>query len=429
VQGAQNFFRTNLMQWPPIGPQQAGAPLHLTNRFYAPYAPTRSIYVYTSWAANDPLVHYTVGDLMPLIRTNRYEADLNPNSPIGNIGGLNFYNVGVGIQDPVNGRYEPWGGYKWGSSSSTNKFTISVKDPLVTSSDAWDFPTNKFANVGWLGRVHRGTPWQTVYLKSSSLDLPAWALWSGNGQMVTNFGQLSFALLALTNWVPDSVFSMPTNDWRLLDVFSTAFYENSALGKLDVNQSGLAAWSAVLSGVAVVTNTGSATGSATQPTYDVAIIQPAGYYNPFGPATNLPPVARIVNALNRQRASLTNQHQVFQHVGEILAVPELTVASPFLNTSTDAQKQYGISDAAYERIPQQTVGLLKCDHTPRFVVYSYGQTLRPAEHSLVTASAHFNLCTNYQITAETATRAVVRVEGAPLRPHAIIESFNVLPPD
>jgi len=42
---------------------------------------------------------------------------------------------------------------------------VNVKDPLVRRSDDWDFPTNKFPNLGWLGRVHRGTPWQTVYLK------------------------------------------------------------------------------------------------------------------------------------------------------------------------------------------------------------------------------------------------------------------------
>ena len=37
---------------------------------------------------------------------------------------------------------------------------------MVTRSDDWDFPTNKFPNIGWLGRVHRGTPWQTIDMKS-----------------------------------------------------------------------------------------------------------------------------------------------------------------------------------------------------------------------------------------------------------------------
>jgi hypothetical protein len=52
------------------------------------------------------------------------------------------------------------------------------------------------------------------------------------------------------------------------------------------------------------------------------------------------------------------------------------------------------------------------------------------------------MCTNYQITAEVASRAVVRVEGSvdpadvnnanPKRrypPRLIIESYNYLPPD
>ena len=72
-----------------------------------------------------------------------------------------------------------------------------------------------------------------------------------------------------------------------------------------------------------------------------------------------------------------------------------------------------LNDAACERLPQQILGLLKCDHTPRFVVYSFGQTLKPAERSIVTSGPFVGLCTNYQIMAEAATRAVIRVEGAP----------------
>jgi hypothetical protein len=61
----------------------------------------------------------------------------------------------------------------------------------------------------------------------------------------------------------------------------------------------------------------------------------------------------------------------------------------------------------------------------------------------------FRMCTNYQVTAETATRAVVRVEGSLdprnrsvadggsgpdsygrlFPPHLVVEQFNVLPPD
>jgi hypothetical protein len=84
-----------------------------------------------------------------------------------------------------------------------------------------------------------------------------------------------------------------------------------------------------------------------------------------------------------------------------------------------------------ERIPQQILGLLHGgEQPPRFVVYSYGQALKPAPRSFYMGGGpFFGLCTNYQITAEVATRAVVRVEGAPTKPRTVIESFSVLPPD
>jgi CTP synthase (UTP-ammonia lyase) len=69
------------------------------------------------------------------------------------------------------------------------------------------------------------------------------------------------------------------------------------------------------------------------------------------------------------------------------------------------------------------------------VVYAFGQALKPAEHSLVTTSGpFFGLCTNYQVTAESVIRAVVRVDNAPSArapnnvPRLVVESFNVLGP-
>jgi len=121
-----------------------------------------------------------------------------------------------------------------------------------------------------------------------------------------------------------------------------------------------------------------------------------------------------------------------------------TGASPFINwgnpanlkakpktavEATTQQQQQALNDAAIERIPQQILGLLRLDQTPRFVIYSYGQALKPAEHSIVTSGPYFGLCTNYQVTAEVATRAVVRIEGAPTNPRVVIENYNVLPPE
>jgi hypothetical protein len=77
-------------------------------------------------------------------------------------------------------------------------------------------------------RVHRGTPWQTVYFKSSAEPMGDWQKWSGG-----LFPQISH----------------PTNDWLLADIFTTALNDNAARGLLSVNQTNLAAWSAVLSAV------------------------------------------------------------------------------------------------------------------------------------------------------------------------------------
>jgi hypothetical protein len=322
------------------------------------------------------------------------------------------------------------------------------------------FPTNKFPNVGWIGRVHRGTPWQTIYLKAPKATLPQWQRWTGNGTMYApppTAGNPSPALVA------DATFSMPNRDRYLLDMFTTIAYQEGSRGRLSVNQKNQAAWSAVLAGVVVTTNTIPDADFANDPTrspqFDSIIVPPGGTHDPTMP----PAVVRLVTAMNDVRATnhTVAPKQVFQRLGDILEVPELTVgtntfyvgtypngywagASPFLNlgdpstrsgTAADPgarytyQQKYGISDAAYERIPQQIMGLLQCETEPRFVIYSYGQSLKPANKSIVLSGPYSGLCTNYQITAEVVTRTVVRITGPPEKPRAVVESFNLLPPE
>jgi hypothetical protein len=436
-------------------PHPGGAVFYKSNSFAAPYQPFRNIYLVKNWQANDPLVHYTIGDLQDVIRTNVvWEL---PDPSVGQLLGA------------VNRRYEPWG-----HSSTTAKagvadpWEIELKDPVarnVGSSDSWDFSTNKFPNPGWIGRVHRGSPWQTVYFKSpvvirggvpfayTNVDFSIWFSWAGNGQIVTNFGQLSPGLVPfyVTPTQPvapkelpqgayyDSFLSQPTNDWRLLDLFSTAFSESATKGQLSVNQPGLAAWSAVLSGVVALTNQYDAAGNgALLP----MLIQPAGIYDANNTNT-WTPIVRIVDALNKAR--LARPGQAFHHLGDILSVPELTIASPFINNQIPpggnaTVESYVLNDAAYERIPQQIMGLLKLDPSPRFVVIAYGQALKPAQRSVYQKADHyFGMVTNYQIVAETALRAVVRLEGASLAQygvstsitnlHPVIEDFSVLRPE
>jgi len=419
----------------------------MVNTFAAPFQPFRDIHVVTLLQANDPLVHYTVGDLKNTAElTNTYYLDRLPDAQ--NLPPTPYWGV--------NKRHEPWGGNPVAGSGSTTMTDWRVKDPVAGPagrSDHWDFLDNKLPNVGWLGRVHRGTPWQTVYLKSSDIDFPTWFRWSGNDLWVTNFGQFAWTNMpqftnivvgGITNqcaW--DSAFTTPKNDWRLLDIFSTSVDPSATRGRLSINQANLAAWSAVLSGVMVLTNSG--VDAAGNGLISPMVIDPAGVYDPNASANTWPAVAKIVNGINTARSKMATPttplfpNKVFHRLGDILSVPELTEASPFLSgpLNPSTPPNFPLNDATIERIPQQILGLLKCDETPRVVVYTFGQTLKPAPRSRVTSGPFFGLCTNYQITAEVVTRSVVRFDGVPAYKqgnpepinnlHPVIESFSVLP--
>jgi hypothetical protein len=353
----------------------------------------------------------------------------------------------------VNDRYQPWGMNSQMAALphvDPNPFNLAFKDPLMWQPDDWDFPTNKFPTVGWLGRVHRGTPWQTVYLKAtnvlteSSIGTNTWAQWTGDTQLTIN-------------QYFDAINSAPVRDRLLFDLFTTAFNDNAARGTLSVNQDHLAAWSALFSGVVVLTNTTVNPSRLLGPlTFDHLII------NPAGSAGSASPLGQLVADINTHRATFTNADGLvgaFEHVGDILRTPLFTEQSPFLNRDPDSvppQPQEGISDELYEWLPQQMMSLLRVSSSPRYVIYCYGQALKPAPDSIYTTSGpFFGMITNYQIVSEIATRAVVRFDstltnvismnitndgfGNPItnwysapvmkNNNAVIESFNPLPPD
>ncbi|HZF01894.1 MAG TPA: pilus assembly PilX N-terminal domain-containing protein [Methylomirabilota bacterium] len=367
----------------------------------APYTPIITAVQHSSWEVNDPLVHYIASDLAPTdIKDATFDWPPSGADLVQDLGS-------------VNQRYMPWGrGFPVNNRDDSNPYNLAFKDPLVGQSDNWDFPTNKFPTAGWLGRVHRGTPWQTVYLKAMNiLDYAVpnsvngyltWSDWTGNGN--------SF----------DATNTAPIEDRLLFDSFTTAFNDNATRGQLSINvgsASGshdLAAWSAVFSGIAVPPN--NATNSYTT-------IDPAGV------ASVNSALGGLVTNINYTRAIFTNRDGlvgVFEHKGDILATPKFTEQSPFLDLT---QTNYN-NDEMYEWLPQQVMSLLRVSGSPRYVIYSYGQSLKPAGPSaLVTSGTLFGMITNYQVTAESATRAVVRIEGAPTNTHAVIESFNILPSD
>jgi len=360
------------------------------NTVQVPFTPTRKLDQQLSWQVNDPLVHYTMEDLY-----DPFYADTNAVQALKPGQRAETNNIGQ-----PNDRSRPWGGKSTKDPSSNPlAYDLAIKDPLIANSDDWDFPTNKFPNIGWLGRVHRGTPWQTVYLKSSVEPTNSWGKWAGRFD------------------------THPTNDWHLVGLFTTAPNDNAARGLLSVNQTNSAAWSAVLGGVSVLTNTVPGNpNTQLAPTYASMLIEPVS-----------PQLNYIVTNINAAR--LQQPGQVFRDLGSVLASTNLTTGSPFLNLSSDPQNKRSVSDEVYERIPQQILSLLKEDE-PFLVIYSFGQSLRPAADSIVrTPGVYRNLCTNYQVTGEVVTKTAVRIDEIPqppkqpLRYKAVVESYSILPSD
>lgn len=451
-----------------------GGPTNL--EVQVPFTPTARRLQRSSWQANDPLVHYLAGDLS---QTNYIdESDFQFCKNISS----------------VNNRYSPWGGNPLNrSEGDPNLYATPLKDPAVTSSDAWQFPTNALPGVGWIGRIHRGTPWQTIYLKASDLDIPEFTAPMTNLNVWVN----SYAGPA-TRWGEwsgnpnffDAYYTRPATDRMFFDVFTTSINDNASRGQLSVNQTNLAAWSAVFSGVVVLTNStppGSMNANAV-PRYAPLVIDPAGNYDPYS-GNLLPPLVRLVSGINLERSrtfagntpdQFVHRGGWFQSAGDILSVPALSLgspvfvpddpnaqwpragvyywtnSSPFLSfgnaairgksdevpTLNTAQLKYTMNDAALEWLPQQVMSLLRFSE-PRFIIYSYGQALRPAENSIVTSGGpFFGMCTNYQIVAEVASRAVVRVVGSADKadadnvdakrrypPRLEVESYNYLEPE
>ncbi len=221
-------------------------------------------------------------------------------------------------------------------------------------------------------------------------------------------------------------------------MFTTALNDNATRGTLSVNvgadqydsvdnpAAGLASWSALFSGVVVPT--GGSTNSYT-------------VINPAGPAGVNSALGSLVTNINFTRSNFRNNDGLagsFERKGDILSVPLLSDQSPFLDPAQTALN----SDAMYEWLPQQVLSLLRVG-TPRYVIYSYGQALKPApapNNGVFVGGSY--LPTNYQVVAETATRAVVRFDAARTNvvtggtnavivspPRVTIEQFNILPPD
>ena len=279
----------------------------ISNVFDAPFSPLRNIIYYTSWSANDPLVHYTVGDLLNGNLPFRFDLDQpTRNVAVTNLGRLNI-------------RYEPWGGgNNPANSSSPTKFSMTVKDPGVTGSDSWSFPTNLSLDATVIGQVHRGTPWQTIYLKSAVPSVNTWQKWVG-GAGASTAQQMS-----------------PANDWHLVSWLVPLLNTNELGNLLSANEPNASAWAAALDGIIVQTNSQSQLGTTVM-------------------SSNSPQATTIGQALVVAEAAQPAHY--FRGIGDILGTPTLTVSSPWLNLNVTNV----ITDQAYEAIPSQLLPRLRPD--------------------------------------------------------------------
>ncbi len=456
-----------------------------------------------SWQVNDPLVNGMSRDyalVHPLVKNNAHP--LQPpyilyhgrnGRALNNLGFENYvyrpWNVADTRNLPTPNYSRPW---------ADSYDHISLKDPGIFSEQSWMFPhkdTGGIETLGWLGLVHRGTPWQTVYLKSKPADqllvqsidpvtgvitagtvpffwqgdrvklkggppdyqgfdgnikydgsAPPFSLTLWDGSFTVNKLSATVGythnpeepstwlyLMSTDAWQRQTATkdTLPTNDHRLVDIFSTPQYPDFSFAStaqtslLSVNAKSPAAWAAVLSGVAVPLSKkngitlhyfhrkhpGNCTG---------ADCVRFGYR--LGPNQSM---RDLVKSINEHRVlhggDQGKEDKIFERVSDILSVPELTISQPAYQAmiarrnadraaapeSPNDWAPYYPDELDYERIPQQILSLLRTDSTPRFVAYVFSQTLKPARGS----SNEDGLCSNYAIDREAARRIVFRIEG------------------
>jgi hypothetical protein len=305
-----------------------------------PFTPTRTVFNYISWQANDPLVHYLASDL--------------------NYVGLDYNSVATGTTQwnktsssfpilpdlgQLNKRYQPWGRSLQIAGTDSNPYNLATKDSLVYSSDDWDFPTNQPMSGAWLGRVHRGTPWQTVYLKAPDVLGEVQV----TGGAINYFGTNTWMYWIGDSDIADAVAMAPVQDRHLASLLVYLMNTNNLQSLFSVNNPNPTAWLNLFNGLTVLTNilSDAQISSLMPPEFDPVVI-----------SSNSPQVAAIVSSILSARASQPSH--LFSDVGNILADPQLTVQSPFLNQDP-SQQTNGISDEAYEILPSQLLPLLRAD--------------------------------------------------------------------
>jgi len=277
-----------------------------TNALQAAYTPTATVVQDIVWQVNDPLVHYLASDLNNSASSTRLSVAISWPADLGRL----------------NQQYRPWGGNPLSPAIDQNPYNLALKDPLVYSSDYWNFPDGQPLNPDWIGQVHRGTPWQTIYLKSGDIlnngGINTWINWTGD--LDPN----------------DAAAMAPVQDRHLASLLASLFNTNNLASLFSVNNPAPNAWQGLLDGL---------TGSTNIPAqFDSVLI-----------SSNSSQASAIANAIESQRVSQSGQF--FSNVGDILATPQLVEQSPFLVGASSNI----VSDADYEIIPSQLLSLLRAD--------------------------------------------------------------------
>ena len=341
---------------------------------------------------------------------------------------------------------------------------------------AFTFHSGNFGNVGQLGHIHRGTPWQTVFFKSYPQPAIPWD--------------------ATVKRIPET---HATNDWRLPDLFTAAASAAAATGLPSVNNTSDATWAAVLSGVSmrtqpedwitpgtrdyvlfdlsqhpgynwgslnpypnnnryqlfrqdklisytaggctsvVTTNGGGFALNFSNPnyryyTYPAPTFQPVlnSYATNFTITVSGLPfifsgdlITPLTQSINAQRNNAMGNGKPFALTGQVLGTPGLTVGgiAPF-------SWNWRSTDQDDERIPLQILSRLRVEDEPIVVVYAWGQSLKPAR--ITTSAVNVGFVENYVVTGQVGTRTVLRIKNfnpaiTNQPPRMVVESFKVLP--
>jgi hypothetical protein len=286
-----------------------------------PFNPAAKMSTINTWAMNDPLVRYPIRT--PGLWTNHFY--LKPLQTASNIAPATF--------GYLNNNYAPWNGNP--HSASYPEFSNrAIQDAGVYSADQWNFPTNETPAAHWLGRVHRGTPWQTIYLQADIAPTSQWMKQSSDAMFVPGLGIVSR--------------THPTNDWRLATLLASWMNTNDVRALHSVNSTNLGAWAAKLDGVFVLSNN-----------LFFPIFMDPMQFESIVLSSNSPQASVVAEGIQRTRRAQRGQY--FADVGAFLAVPELSSAAPWLNLSSQDQLMFGLNDEAYEALPAQFLSLVRAD--------------------------------------------------------------------